>query len=502
LNAPGTWHILANRYFGSVNERSASGARPTRRFTILSSFAKLRSTIARRGIKQIDLKFTDLFGRWHHITVPPSRVNERLFHDGVGFDGSNFPGLSSLEEGDLALVPEIETGYIDPFRTEPAISFICRIVEADSKKPFSRDPRSVADKAEAYLNKTGIADVSMWGPEFEYYVFKEVRVKNSNKTCSVEIIPAEGLRENTFGLWTFSGYHSLPPEDAMVDVRDETVSLLDASGVKSLYHHHEVGGHGQVEIEVEFRPLRVMGDVSMMVRHFARMTAHKRGLIATFMPKPLYNEPGNGMHFHQFLVKKGVNIFYRRGGYAGLSAIAHHYIAGLLRHAPSLLALTNPSTNSYKRLVPGFEAPVNCFFSLANRSAAIRIPKYATDPRYKRMEFRPPDATCNSYLAMAAQLMAGIDGIKRRLDPAQEGFGPYDVNVFEMTPRARRKIKPLPTSFEEALTELERDHDYLLEGGVFTESMIADWIRLKREREIMPVRNRPHPLEIQMYLDC
>ena len=502
LEEAGGIKYIQSPIYMDENRETAHRARREGRVSIFTSLNKLHAAIKRHGVRQIDLKFTDLFGRWHHITVPPSRVNEKLFTNGVGFDGSSFPGLSTVEQGDLALVPELETGYLDPFRTEPAISFICRIAEADSKQPFSRDPRSISRKAEAYLKKTGIADVSMWGPEFEYYIFQEVRVKNSNKTCSVEIIPAEGLRENTFGLWTFAGYHSIPPEDAMVDIRDETVSLLDASGVKSLYHHHEVGGHGQVEIEVEFRPLTEMGDVSMKVKHFARMTAHRHGKIATFMPKPLYNEPGNGMHFHQFLVKKGTNVFSGKGAYAGLSALAHHYIAGLLKHAPSLLAFTNPSTNSYKRLVPGFEAPVNCFFSLANRSAAIRIPKYATDPRYKRMEFRPPDATCNSYLAMAAQLMAGIDGIRKRLDPTKEGFGPYDVNIFAMSARERNKIKPLPTSLEDALRELDRDHAYLLEGGVFTESMIKDWIRLKREKEIMPVRNRPHPLEIQMYLDC
>lgn len=434
--------------------------------------------------------------------MPPSRVSERLFANGVGFDGSNFAGMSAVESGDLALVPELETGYLDPFRAEPAISFICRIVEADSKKPFSRDPRSIAQKAESYLRKTGIADRSIWGPEFEYYIFDEVRVKNSNKVCSCEIIPGEGLREEKFGLWTFAGYHGLPPEDATMDIRDETVTLLEQVGIKTLYHHHEVGGHGQVEIEVDFGPLTRMGDISMMVKHFARMTAHRHGKIATFMPKPLYNEPGTGMHFHQFLLKKGTNVFYRKGGYADMSALALHYIAGLLKHAPSLTAFTNPSTNSFKRLVPGFEAPVNCFFSLANRSAAIRIPKYATDPGLKRMEFRPPDATCNSYLAMAAQLMAGIDGIRRKLDPAKEGFGPYDVNIFEMSPKERAKIKPLPTSLPEALDELEKDHRYLLEGDVFTESMIADWIRLKKERDEMIVRNRPHPIEIQMYLDC
>jgi len=485
-----------------TDSRIARSARSRGGLAIFPSLAKLRAAIKSRDIKQIDFKFTDLFGRWHHITVPPSRVSEKLFTNGVGFDGSNFAGMSAVESGDLALVPELETGYIDPFRIEPAISFICRIVEADSKKPFSRDPRSIALNAESYLRKTGIANRSMWGPEFEYYIFDEVRVKNSNKVCSCEIIPGEGLRKEKFGLWTFAGYHGLPPEDATMDIRDETVTLLEQTGIKTLYHHHEVGGHGQVEIEVDFGSLTRMGDISMMVKHFARMTAHRHGKIATFMPKPLYNEPGTGMHFHQFLLKKGTNVFYRKGGYADMSALALHYIAGLLKHAPSLTAFTNPSTNSYKRLVPGFEAPVNCFFSLANRSAAIRIPKYATDPGLKRMEFRPPDATCNSYLAMAAQLMAGIDGIRRKLDPAKEGFGPYDVNIFEMPPKERAKIKPLPTSLPEALDELEKDHRYLLEGGVFTESMIADWIRLKKERDEMIVRNRPHPIEIQMYLDC
>ncbi len=429
-------------------------------------------------------------------------MDEKLFTSGVGFDGSNFPGLASVHKGDLALIPELGTGYLDPFRGEPAVSFICRIAEADTKRPHSRDPRSIASAAEAYLKKTRIADVSMWGPEFEYYVFQEVRVKNSNKTCSYQIIPAEGMRQETFGLWTFAGYHGLPPEDTLVGLRDRTVTLLEDVGVKTLYHHHEVGGHGQLEIEVDFGPLTRMGDVSMMVKHFVRMTAHEAGKIATFMPKPLHDEPGTGMHFHQFLLKKGTNVFYANRGYAGLSDTALHYIAGLLCHAPSLLAFTNPSTNSYKRLVPGFEAPVNCFFSLANRSAAIRIPKYATQPALKRMEFRPPDATCNGYLAMSAMLMAGIDGIKRRLDPAKEGFGPYDVNIFEMPPKERSKIKPLPTSLSEALDELGRDRGYLLEGGVFSDSLIDDWIRLKKQKEEALLANRTHPLEIQMYLDC
>jgi glutamine synthetase len=453
-------------------------------------------------IKQIDLKFTDFFGRWHHITLPPSRAGEKLFTEGVGFDGSNFPGLSVIEEGDLTLLPDLGTGFVDPFRTSPTVSFICRIAEADSKKPFAADPRSVAQRAEAYLKKTKIADTSLWGPEFEYHIFNEVLVGNSSTRSGYEIIPAEGLHEDSFGLDASGGYLALPPEDTLLEIRDETTTLLEEANIKTLYHHHEVGGHGQVEIEIGFEPLTRMGDVTMMVKYFARMTAHKSGKIATFMPKPLHNEPGNGMHFHQLLLKNGKPLFYNRNGYAGLSKLAHHYIAGLLSHAPALLALTNPSTNSYKRLIPGFEAPVNCFFSLANRSAAIRIPKYAVKPERKRIEFRPPDATCNVYLAMAAQLMAGIDGVKKRLDPSRLGFGPYDVNIFEMDSVKGKKIKPLPTSFTAALDELERDHSFLLQGGVFTESIISDWIRLKRELEIETVQSRTNPMEIQLYLDC
>ncbi len=472
------------------------------RSPIFTSIGKLKSTLDRLDVRHVDLKFTDLFGRLHHLTVPRSRCNRELFSLGVGFDGSNFPGLSTIEEGDLSLLPELDTGFVDPFRKEKTISFICKIVEADSKKLFSRDPRSIAMKAEAYLAKTGYADLSTWGPELEYYIFDEVLVADTNTRFGYEITPAEGGFEDNYGLRPFGGYHAIPPEDTLSDIRDRTVTLLEEAGVKSFYHHHEVGGHGQVEIEIEFGPLAKMGDAVMMVKHFARMTAHEHGKVATFMPKPLYNEPGTGMHFHQMLFKKGKPLFHSRSGYGGISKLAHHYIAGLLKHAPSLLALTNPSTNSYKRLIPGFEAPVNCFFSLANRSAAIRIPKYATKPDSKRIEFRPPDATCNVYLAMAAQLMAGIDGIRKKLDPAALGFGPYDLNIFDMKPADRKKIKPLPCSFSEALDELDRDHEYLLEGGVFDESLIRDWIDLKRESEIMPVRNHPHPLEIQLYLDC
>ncbi len=434
--------------------------------------------------------------------MPVSSVSKKLFVDGLGFDGSNFAGLKTLELGDLSLVPDIETGFIDPFSEIPTICFICDIVEADSKRPFPRDPRNIARKAEAYLKKTGIADLSLWGPEFEYYVFDEVLVDTSHLIFGYEIVPCEGEQKGSFGLKTHAGYHALPPEDRLAAIRDRTVVLLEEAGIKIIYHHHEVGGHGQVEIEIKFAPLARMGDIAMIVKYFSRMVADEAGMIATYMPKPIHAEAGNGMHFHQHLFKKGKPLFYSRAGYAGLSKTALSYIAGLLKHAPALLAITNPSTNSYKRLVPGFEAPVNCFFSLGNRSAAIRIPKYASSPAEKRMEFRPPDATGNIYLSMAAQLMAGIDGIRNKLDPTKLGFGPLDVNVFEMTPKERSKIKPLPGSLAEALRELEKDHEFLIQGGVFDEVMIEDWIKLKFDKDVWPVRNRTHPLEVQLYLDC
>jgi len=462
----------------------------------------LKRALNDRGVRHIDLKFTDLFGRLHHLTVPASSVGKALFTDGLGFDGSNFPGMKSLEAGDLSLVPDMKTGFFDPFREEPTVSFLCRIVEADTKKPFSRDPRSIAERAEAYLRSTRIADRSMWGPEFEYYIFDEVALEDDHLALGYEILPAEGDGDGRLGLTPFGGYHALPPGDRLADIRDRTVSLLEEAGVKVIYHHHEVGGHGQVEIEVAFDTLTRSADVSMLVRYFARMAADAAGKTATFMPKPVHDEAGSGMHFHQHLFKGARGLFYDAKRYGGLSLLAHRYVAGLLSHAPALLALTNPSTNSYKRLVPGFEAPVHAFFSLANRSAAIRIPKYANKPDTKRIEFRPPDATCNSYLAMAAQLMAGIDGIRRKLDPGELGFGPFDVNMFDMDPAERGRIVALPGSLEEALDALEADHDFLLAGGVFTEELVADWIRLKRECEVLPMRNRTHPLEVKLYYDC
>jgi glutamine synthetase len=452
-------------------------------------------------IRNIDLKFVDLLGRWHHLTTSSANVGRRLFEEGFGFDGSNFPGFTALAEGDLSLIPDLETGIIEPFRAEPTLSLICKIVEADTKKAFSRDPRTVARRAEEYLKKSKIAESSMWSPEFEYFVFNDIFIDDSSTNLGYEIIPAEGLYQGYFGLHPENGYHAIPPEDTLADLRDRTVTLLENAGVKTVYHHHEVGGHGQLEIEVDFEPMVKTGDNAMTVKYFARMAANQNGQIATFIPKPLFSEPGNGMHFHQFLVKGGKSMFFNPEGYAGLSKMAHQYIAGLLKHAPALLSFTNPSTNSFKRLIPGFEAPVNCFFSLANRSAAIRIPKYATRDDNKRIEFRPSDATCNVYLAMAAQLMAGLDGIRNGLQPSELGYGPYDVNIFEISEEERQKIKPLPSTLLEALHALEKDHDFLTEGGVFDKSLIEAWIKLKR-KEAESLQLYPHPIEIQRYLDC
>ncbi|MBD3178402.1 MAG: type I glutamate--ammonia ligase [Candidatus Latescibacteria bacterium] len=469
---------------------------------MFGSIEDLEKIIKEKSIRHLDFKFTDFAGRWHHITVPASRAGENLFAQGVGFDGSNFPGLKSLESGDLSLVPDLSTAFIDPFRTEPAVSFICDIVESDTKKPFNRDPRAVAEKAENYLASTGKADRSWWGPEFEYHIFDQVYVDNSPLRSGYEILPGEGQFEGLPGLAPSGGYHAIPPEDISADLRDRTVSLLEDAGVELIYHHHEVGGHGQVEIEVQFGPLTRMADVVMMVKYFARMAAHTAGRQATFMPKPIFGEPGNGMHFHQHLFKGDDPVFFDREGYAGLSKLALQYISGLLIHSPALLAITNPSTNSYKRLVPGYEAPVHSFFSLANRSAAIRIPKYAVDPEKKRIEFRPPDATCNPYFCMAAQLMAGIDGIINELDPEQLGLGPYDINIFDLEPDQRGKIRELPASLQEALDALKEDHEFLTRGDVFSEEMIEEWIQIKHDHEVSPVEERTHPYEYRLYFDC
>jgi glutamine synthetase len=463
-----------------------------------------KSYIRENEIRMIDLKFTDLGGRWHHVTLPASQFNEDLMLNGVAFDGSAV-GLRPVKAGDMVLLPDLSTAFRDPFWEFPTLSFICSAYEADDKTPFVRDPRNIAIRAENYLRKLGIADESRWGPEYEFYVFDSVSFENRGNAASYIVESSEADWQSGRGghghlIPLHGGYHAIPPKDQLFNLRSEMTLVLESMGVEVKYHHHEVGGPGQCEIETPLMNMLRCGDTTQIVKYVAKMTAHRHQKTVTFMPKPLFGEAGNGMHFHQQLYKAGRNLFFDPKGYGRLSEMALLYIGGLLTHGAALLALTNPSTNSFSRLVPGYEAPVNAFFSLGNRSAAIRVPKYADRPETARFEFRPPDATCNVYLATAAQLMAGIDGIKRKIDPRKAGFGPIDQNIFTWTEEQRKSIKPLPGSLREALDALEQDHAFLLEGEVFDVGQIEEWIKVKRE-EYYSVRNRPHPFEVAMYFD-
>ncbi len=471
---------------------------------MFATLEQAQAFVRERQFKMIDLKFSDLAGRWHHITVPASQFNENLMRDGVGFDGSSV-GLRSVKAGDMVLLPDLATAFQDPFWQVPTLSFICSAYEADTKLPFPRDPRNIAIRAESYMKELGVADESRWGPEYEFYIFDSVSYENEVNAASYRVDSMEADWQSARGghghlIPRHGGYHAIPPKDQLYNLRSEMSMLLEDMGIEIKYHHHEVGGPGQCEIETPMMGLLRSGDATQIIKYVTKMTAHRHGQTATFMPKPLYGEAGSGMHFHQHLFKQGRNVFYDAEGYGKLSQTALWYIGGLLYHAGAALAFTNPSTNSYRRLVPGFEAPVNAFFSLGNRSAAIRVPKYADQPDTARFEFRPPDATCNIYLALAVQLMAGLDGIQNRVDPRELGFGPIDQNIFTWSEEQRRAIKPLPASLREALDALEKDCDFLLAGGVFDEGQIAEWIKVKSE-EYYGVRNRPHPYEMVLYFD-
>jgi len=463
-----------------------------------------RRFVEERGIEMIDLKFCDLWGRWHHVTVPSAAFTPGLMEFGVGFDGSSV-GFKSISSGDMVLVPDLATGFVDPFWEVPTLSFICVTLEADTREVFPFDPRSMAQRAEAYLRETGIADESRWGPEFEFYVFDGVSYENGMNVASYRVESNEAdWKSHELGtgytIPRHGGYHAIPPQDRLFNVRTRISKHLAAMGVEVKYHHHEVGGPGQCEIETPIFPMLKAADAAMLVKYVTRMTAHQLGMTATFMPKPLYGEAGSGMHFHQHLWKAGRNLCYDAEGYGASSSLARSYIAGLLLHGGAVMAFTNPSTNSYRRLIPGYEAPISAIFSLGNRSAAIRLPKYANREETARFEFRPPDATANPYLAIAVQLLAGVDGIRKGLDPTSLGFGPVDDNIFNWPVERRATIKALPTSLDAALAALEADHAFLLEGGVFSPDLIDRWIQKKRHED-REVRNRPHPYEIEMYYD-
>jgi len=462
-----------------------------------------------QNIEMVDLKFCDLFGRWHHLTTPASQFDESVFTLGVAFDGSSIPGFKKLEAGDMVLIPDISTMLIDKFWEQKTLSFICSAHEADTQELFKNDPRNIALRAEQFLKSTGIADTSLWSPEFEFYIFDNITYINDINLASYRIDSEEadwnsGADEKQnlgHKIPRQGGYHAIPPLDNLYNLRARMVKHIEECEIPVRYHHHEVGGPGQSEIEIHHHPLLKACDATMTIKYVIRMVAKQNQKTVTFMPKPLYNEAGSGMHIHIQLWKDGINLFYDEKGYAGLSDLALFFIGGILKHGPALLAFTNPSTNSYKRLVPGFEAPVKAIFGLANRSAAIRIPKYANTAQTKRFEFRPPDATCNIYLAIAALLMAGIDGVQKKTDPTKEGFGPYDINVFELPKSKLNKIKSLPTSLKEALDALSKDHKFLLAGNIFSEQLIESWIDHKLNKEFNEVRSRPHPYEMSLYYD-
>ena len=462
------------------------------------------SFIRHKSVAMVDLKFCDLWGRWRHVTLPAARFGPVLLEAGVGFDGSSL-GLTSVKSGDLVLVPELGTAFLDPFWDVPTISFLCATLEADTHQPFPHDPRTLATRAEEFLRSSGVGEASLWGPEFEFYLFDGVSYENGMNTAAYRVESREAdWKSHELGsgytIPRHGGYHAIPPQDHLHNARTKISLHLEAMGVPVKYHHHEVGGPGQCEIETRMLPMVRAADVTLLAKYVARMTAKEMGMTATFMPKPLFGEAGSGLHFHQQVWRGETNAFYDPDGYGCLSEAARFYIGGLLAHGPAVMALTNPSTNSYRRLVPGYEAPVSAIFSLGNRSAAIRIPKYANRPESARLEFRPPDAMCNPYLAIAAQLMAGIDGMRRRTDPTALGFGPYDEDVFSWPAEKRAHIKALPTSLDAALDALEQDHEFLLEGDVFTREMLHRWVSHKRSEE-RAVRDRPHPFEIELYYD-
>ncbi len=471
---------------------------------MFQTFEEAAAYIQRETIAMIDLKFCDLWGRWHHVTLPSGQFKPKLMQEGVGFDGSSV-GFKSVSAGDMVMTPDLQTAFVDPFWDVPTLSFICATLEADTRQIFPYDPRNIALRAEEYLQSAGIADKSLWGPEFEFYIFDGVAYQNNVNAASyrVDSVEADWNSQQMGGGFTIprhGGYHAIPPQDHLFNIRSRISTHLERIGIEVKYHHHEVGGPGQCEIETPMLPLLKAADASLLVKYITRMTAFELGMTATFMPKPLYGEAGSGMHFHQNIWRGAQNLFYDPAAYGCVGDIGRYYMGGLLKHGGAVMAFTNPSTNSYRRLIPGFEAPISAIYSLGNRSAAIRIPKYANQPESARFEFRPPDATCNPYLAMAAQLLAGIDGIRNKIDPTKMKFGPIDEDIFTWEPAARAKIKALPTSLEAAMDALEQDHEFLLAGDVFEKDMIARWIKQKR-REEREVRDRPHPYEIELYYD-
>ncbi|MBN2388127.1 MAG: type I glutamate--ammonia ligase [Anaerolineales bacterium] len=458
-----------------------------------------------KNVKMVDIRFTDLPGTWNHFTIPAGRFGADLFEEGLAFDGSSIRGFQEIHESDMLLLPDPDTAFIDPVSSIPTLVITCDVHDPITLQPYSRDPRYVAKKAEAYLKQTGIADTVFFGPEAEFFIFDNVRYASGTNESFYSVDSAEGWwnsgdasKPNYGGqIQAKRGYFPVPPVDTLQEIRSEIVMALMEAGAEMEVHHHEVATAGQTELGLKFGPLTRTADNLLLYKYIAKNVARRNGKTVTFMPKPLFGDNGSGMHCHQSLWKGDTNVFYDASGYAGLSDTAKYYIGGLLQHAPALLALTSPTTNSFRRLVPGFEAPVNLAYSQRNRSAICRIP-VTKSAKTKRVEFRAPDPTANPYLCFAALLMAGLDGVQNRIDPGE----PSDKDLYELPPEEARLIKQVPGSLGEVLTALEADHEFLLKGDVFTTDLLEAYIAYKRQVELDPVRLRPTPYEFVLYFNA
>jgi glutamine synthetase len=471
--------------------------------------SELITHLHEEGVEIVDLRFCDLPGLMQHFSVPAHEITEKSLAEGFGFDGSSIRGFQTIDESDMLLLPDPNTAVIDPFRQHRTMNLNCFVRDPVTGEDYSRDPRNIARKAERHLETTGIADTAYFGPEAEFFIFDSARYGQDEHSSIHEVDSDEGAwrsaepavlgggRSRGYQPRYKEGYFPVPPMDHLQDLRSEMILVLERCGVDVEVHHHEVATAGQAEIDMRFDTLLHMADKLMLYKYVTKNVAWQAGKTVTFMPKPLFQDNGSGMHTHQSLWKGGEPLFYAPDTYAEISDACRWYIGGLLTHAPSILAFAAPTTNSYKRLVPGFEAPVNLVYSQRNRSAAIRIPLYSRDPKTKRLEFRCPDPSCNPYLAFAAQLMAGLDGIAHKIDPPD----PIDKDLYDLAPDQAATIAQVPASLEASLDALEADHDYLRAGDVFTDDVIETWIAFKRTSEIDPIRLRPHPYEFVLYYD-
>ena len=463
--------------------------------------------IADNDIKMVDFKMVDINGQFRHVTIPAQNFNEDTMKDGVGFDASNY-GYAVVEKSDMVFIPDPDTALIDPFCEVPTLSMTgnAMIIDYPENRPLAQYPRNIVQAAEQYMKDTGIADEMLILPEFEFYLFDDVAWDVSHNRIAAEI-DADQAPWNTYNegfgnvIGSQKAYHVAKPLDTSYECRSEMCMEIEKAGIPVKYHHPEVGAAGQFEIEPKLGKMSKMADGTMMIKYIIRNVAAKYGKTATFMPKPVYNEAGSGMHVHMLLLKNGQPVFSDDNGYSHLSEAAHFFMGGLLKHISALCALTNPSTNSFKRLVPGFEAPVTVGYATSNRSAVIRIPAYAKTPNMRRFELRNPDATCNPYFAYAAILMAGLDGIKNKIDPHKNGWGPYDVNLYTLSDKEKKKLKQLPSRLDDALDALEKDHAFLTEGGVFPEELIKNFVKTKRA-ELAQFNAIPHPAEFDKYFNC